>query len=111
MIWLGGRGILLLNEVFNQQLQMYHPNKLFQFYVNDFNSHTLKLVPLEAGSLGSVHSPLFSQLAAYDQESFLVFGGHRKQSIQDIHSLCYRVSPDTDQLEKLSLNSPRILGF
>ena len=111
MVWTGGRGILLLNDVFDEQLKKYHSNMLYQFYVSDFNKGSLTVTPLSIQAFNSPTTPLFTHLLPYNSDSFLLLGGYRRGSISKSHNLCYRVQPETDQAEKLCLMMPKVLGF
>lgn len=46
MVWLNGRGILLVNERFDEASQTIIFNTFYEFYVKDYNSGQLQVTPL-----------------------------------------------------------------
>lgn len=46
MVWTNGRGILLLNEVFDELSGRVIGNSFYEFYVSDFNRGSLRILPL-----------------------------------------------------------------
>lgn len=46
MVWLNGRGVLLMNNTYDPDKRTVIPNLFYTFYVSDFNHAFLNIEPL-----------------------------------------------------------------
>jgi hypothetical protein len=68
-------------------------------------------VPVPLPRVKAFSEFIFSSMVSYDSGSVLLLGGHRYNSVDDVHNLCFRVFPEEQRSEQLFLDFPKALGF
>ena len=110
MVWLSGKGILMLNQLFDQQNQLYLTNQFFQFHVSDFDRGHLNIVPLKIPQLTLPGHIILSKLSMLGDTSFLVWGGYHRSNMMKEDGLSYLVDLDTESVERLQLGLGCCIG-
>lgn len=77
MVWLNGRGVLLLNNTYDSHRRIIVPNLFYTFYVTDFNSGCINIEPLLIEGHSAFQEYVFSNISVVDNNLLLVFGGYR----------------------------------